>query len=326
MKLNRERILTIRSLRLSGVWDFTLFWAQRKEFIEMVNPSGHLREEFFDTEEERILGSVVCKFLDDNLSPAKFTPYIENGELLIPQNSLLLGKYHKKAVVLGTTLTRKYAQLQQELSNNRKYTVGLIALYKMLGKEFESKFDVPQCLGALGVIDTAKPLIYLKEGIALETSEEIAYPLSTKPIVNISETRITVKAGKQTVELNKGECVIGVFHQDKCYKLLPKDGKNDHTELSFQFDPKAQCTCLHIKDIRKDKTEDITEVIKNVISFYIDKYGYAYVMENGEVRISDIDRANMYPLISFLRFNPHKDIIEITCKNEDDYDILCKTI
>ena len=196
----------------------------------------------------------------------------------------------------------------------------------MLGKEFESKFDVPQCLGALGVIDTAKPLIYLKEGIALETSEEIAYPLSTKPIVNISETRITVKAGKQTVELNKGECVIGVFHQDKCYKLLPKDGKNDHTELSFQFDPKAQCTCLHIKDIRKDKTEDITEVIKNVISFYIDKYGYAYVMENGEVRISDIDRANMYPLISFLRFNPHKDIIEITCKNEDDYNILCKTI
>lgn len=40
MKLNRERILTIRSLRLSGVWDFTLFWAQRNEFIEMVNPQG----------------------------------------------------------------------------------------------------------------------------------------------------------------------------------------------------------------------------------------------------------------------------------------------
>lgn len=326
MILNGERITRINSLRIPGVFDFVSFWEQRNQFIELVTSLGNLNKDFFNTEEEQMLGSVVCNFLDDDLLYAKFTPYIKNGKLLIPRGSHIHGTYHEKSITLGSTLAEKYIQLQQEIPNNRKYSIGLIALYKMLGKEFESRLDVPQCLGVLGRADAIGSWIFLTNGLTLAMSEEIAYPLSTKNIVNLSNGRIQIEAGEQTVELNSGECVIGVFHQDKCYKLLPRKGKNENTELYFRFDPKKQCTCLHIADKRVNEIE----VIENVVSFYIDKYGYAYVMEKGEVGISNKDKFSMYPLISrlssFLRFNQNKEIIEITCKNENDYDILCKTI
>lgn len=326
MILNGERITRINSLRIPGVFDFVSFWEQRNEFIELVTSLGNLNKDFFNTEEEQMLGSVVCNFLDDNLLYAKFTSYIENSKLLIPRGSHIHGTYHEKSITLGATLAEKYIQLQQEIPNNRKFAVGLIALYKMLGKEFESRLDVHQCLGVLGKVDAIGTCIFLANGIRLAMIEEIAYPLSTKPIVNLSNEKVQIEAGEQTIELDTGECVIGVFHQDKCYKLLPSKGKNDNTELYFRFDQRTQCTCLHIADKRVNEIE----VIENVASFFIDRYGYAYVMENGEVRISDRDKFSMYPLSSrlstFLRFNQDKEIIEITCRNEDDYDILCKTI
>lgn len=320
MILNDERITRINSLRIPGVFDFVSFWEQRNEFIELVTSLGNLNKDFFNTEEEQMLGSVVCNFLDDDLLYAKFTSYIENSKLLIPRGSHIHGTYHENSITLGATLAEKYIQLQQEIPNNRKFAVGLIALYKMLGQEFESRLDVHQCLGVLGKVDVIGPCIFLANGIKLAMIEEIAYPLSTKSIVNLSNGKVKIEAGKQTIELDTGECVIGIFHQDKCYKLLPRKGKNDNTELYFRFDQRTQCTCLHIADRRKNGTE----VIENVVSFFIDKYGYAYVMENGEVKISDIDRANMYPLISFLHFNPNKDIIEITSISEDDYKVLCR--
>ena len=60
-----------------------------------------------------------------------------------------------------------------------------------------------------------------------------------------------------------------------------------------------------------DKRTGSEEEVKDVISFYIDEYGYAYVTKEGKVVIPESERFNMYPLKSAYRFHSDDSIIAV---------------
>ncbi|WP_455633100.1 hypothetical protein, partial [Parabacteroides sp.] len=66
---------------------------------------------------------------------------------------------------------------------------------------------------------------------------------------------------------------------------------------------------------------------EDVVSFYINKYGYAYVTKEGKVIIPESERFNMYSLQFILRYFQERHIIAITCADDEglNYDFICST-
>ena len=117
---------------------------------------------------------------------------------------------------------------------------------------------------------------------------------------------VAVVAG-DAVELLPEECVVGVFHEEACHCLLPQTGENERVQLSIRYNWAQGRMSLSILDKRTGSEEEV----KDVISFYIDEYGYAYVTKEGKVVIPESERFNMYPLKSAYRFHSDDSIIAV---------------
>ena len=313
MILNGEEIINIGSLRIPGVFDFASFWRQREEFRALIRQGGTLNNAFYENEEERELLQIVDKWLDNSQIGMNYR--IEGGKLCKRGN--LLQKENVPIADLGETLTRKYERLHARSIDPRfagksyhRMECGLIALYRLLGDDLIQAFDVDACLNIIA------PELGTNAGFCLlcgmDTSfpqlQEIAYPLAPKVIVNTSHQSIRIQIGtNEAVELLPEECVVGVFHEEDCYRLLPRTGENERVQLSIRYNWAQGRVSLSILD----KTTGSEEEVKDVISFYIDEYGYAYVTKEGKVVIPESERFNMYPLKSAYRFHSDDSIIAV---------------
>ena len=313
MILNGEEIINIGSLRIPGVFDFASFWRQREEFRALIRQGGALNNAFYDNEAERELLQIVDKWLDNSQIGMNYL--VEDGKLCKRGN--LLQKENAPIADLGEALTRKYERLHARSTNPRfagrsyhRMECGLIALYRLLGDDLIRKFDVDICLNIVApeLSSNAGFCLLCGQDTSFPQLQEIAYPLAPKVIVNTSNQpiRIRVDAG-DAVELLPEECVVGVFHEEACYRLLPRTGENERLQLSIRYNWAQGRVCLSILD----KTTGSKEEVKDVISFYIDEYGYAYVTKEGKVVIPESERFNMYPLKSAYRFHSDDSIIAV---------------
>ena len=293
MIMNGEEIINIGSLRIPGVFDFASFWRQREAFRALIRQGGALNEAFYENESERELLQIVDKWLDNSQIGMNYR--IEGGKLCKRGN--LLQKENVPIVDLGEVLTRKYERLHARSTDPRfagksyhRMECGLIALYRLLGDDLIQAFDVDACLNIIA------PELGTNAGFCLlcgmDTSfsqlQEIAYPC-------------------EAVELLPEECVVGVFHEEACYRLLPRMGENERVHLNIRYNWAQGRVCLSILDKRTGSEEEV----KDVISFYIDEYGYAYVTKEGKVVIPDSERYNMYPLKSAYRFHSDDSVIAV---------------
>ena len=313
MILNGEEIINIGSLRIPGVLDLACLWRQREEFRALIRQGGTLNNAFYENEEERELLQIVDKWLDNSQIGMNYR--IEGGKLCKRGN--LLQKENVPIADLGETLTRKYERLHARSIDPRfagksyhRMECGLIALYRLLGNDLIQAFDVDACLNIIA------PELGTNAGFCLlcgqDTSfpqlQEITYPLAPKVIVNTSHQSIRIQIGtNEAVELLPEECVVGVFHEEACYRLLPQTGENERVQLNIRYNWAQGRVCLSILDKRTGSEEEV----KDVISFYIDEYGYAYVTKEGKVVIPESERFNMYPLKSAYRFHSDDSIIAV---------------
>lgn len=313
MILNGEEIINIGSLRIPGVFDFASFWRQREAFLALIRQGGVLNGAFYDNEAERELLQVIDKWLDNSQIGMNYL--IEGGKLCKRGN--LLQKQNVPIVDLGETLKRKYERLHARSSDPRfagksyhRMECGLIALYRLLGDDLIQAFDVDACLNIIA------PELGTNAGFCLLCTKdtsfpqlgEITYPLAPKVIVNTANHPIRIRVGTgDAIELLPGECVVGVFHEDACYCLLPRTGDNERVQLNIRYNWAQGRMSLSILDKRTGSEEEV----KDVISFYIDEYGYAYVTKEGKVVIPESERFNMYPLKSAYRFHSDDSIIAV---------------
>ena len=313
MILNGEEIINIGSLRIPGVFDFASFWRQREEFRALIRQGGALNNAFYDNEAERELLQIVDKWLDNSQIGMNYL--VEDGKLRKRGN--LLQRENVPIADLGEALSRKYERLHARTTDPRfagksyhRMECGLIALYRLLGDDLIRKFDVDICLNIIApeLGTNAGFCLLCDKDMSFSQLQEIAYPLAPKVIVNTSHQPIRIRVGTgEAVELLPEECVVGIFHEEDCYRLLPRSGENERVHLNMRYNWAQGRVSLFILDKKTGSEEEV----KDVISFYINEYGYAYVTKEGKVVIPESERYNMYPLKSAYRFHSDDSIIAV---------------
>lgn len=304
MKLNGVIILRITDFR--RFFDFVSFWGQKEKFIQLVKPLGRVDHYFFDTDKEKILGSVVCKWIEGR--PELCVAEITNNALVITVG------LEKVSYPLNNKLKQVYDLLKQ---NNVKplQTVGLLALYKILGADNEDSgitISVSECLRTLniGEVDFQESYIPLVADKEIPFCKKEYFPLVAKTIVNKSGKSIRLIHDGKSVELRPQQCIVGVFHENECYKLLQRIGKNQQDILELSFNDSNKNTDLIITNVLTGQRN-----IENVISFYIDDLGYTYVKSDGECVVDKKAHWNIYSTLRNLHFSDNEFIFSLGVEN-----------
>ncbi|WP_455624479.1 hypothetical protein [Parabacteroides sp.] len=325
MILNGVEILKFQSLRIPDAFTFPAFWEQRDEFLELAwNREKRTVVKTFFRDSERELGNVVCECLDRTIAEVKY--FIKEGTLFRRGRSSL-NEPNKEIIALGDPLRSKYEELQKKCSARSKMTImGLIALYKLLEMAgVDCDLDVDECLRILESKPNDLGGFYVRcdKDLTLTGMKEPVYPLEVKVLVNTSDNPIKITKGEETICLSTSDCVVGIFHEKDCYKLLPRKGENKCVMLSILYSQEDYRIYLQVLDKKTGKARRM----EDVVSFYINKYGYAYVTKEGKVIIPESERFNMYSLQFILRYFQERHIIAITCADDEglNYDFICST-
>lgn len=300
MKIHGVIILRIADLK--KFCDFGTLWRNRMQLIATVNENYVT---FFDTTEERVLFSVVRNWFKGRVSAG----------IRIERNMLLVGM---DSFPLGEELAKICASLDGKLP---QYTrLGLIALLKLLGvgeKHGWKDFDLSECLVVLRPEweDFSGDYIPRTTDCTLPYSDELLFPLSKKIIVNHAAHDIAVRAGTE-IRLKEGECVVGLFHDDVCCRLLPCSGANKSVgQLRIVFDQSMRRTDLRIRNQRGERT------IPDVVSFHIEEEGYAYVTGDGHVEAASL---NDLLYMNLPEWNKHR-VLELFKNVNGHYHIITTT-
>lgn len=263
MKL--QGILILRIADLMRFFDFGSLWRQRLQFITAVNRNYGL---FFDTLEQRLLYTVVRDWFQEN----------SNACVRIEDSVLFIGP---DRIHLGEQLAAIDAILVGKLSSSSR--AGLIALLKLVGLDdprSEIRFDLQECLCILRpeLEDFARDYIPRTSDCSFRHSAKLLFPLKTKTIVNHGAQAIVIEAGSEQ-RVPAGGCVVGLFHEETCCRLLPSSGGNGSVELRIVFDKSHQRTDLLIRDRYGEQT------VEDVVSFYVEQEGYAYIHGDGRIEV-----------------------------------------
>lgn len=294
MILNDVEICNFQSLRVPGAFTFPAFWEQKDEFFEVAwdAENKEVNDLFFGAS-ERELGTALCKCLTMTTPEIKY--FIKEGKLFRKGESLPKNPA-KEIIALEEPLCSKYEELQKRCSvRSKKTIVGLIVLYKLLEMQgMDCDLDVDECLRILesNSNDLSKFYVRCNKDLLLTEVKGSAYPLEAKVLVNISDKPIRITKGEETVCLEALECVVGIFHEQQCYKLLPRKGENERVELSILYSQEDFRIYLQVLDKKTGKTSRK----EDVVSFYIDERGYVYVTRDGKVVIPESERANTFSI------------------------------
>ena len=299
MKLNGKTINTFNSLRNLGNFDFPAFWEKREEFLKLSCRNGKVWESFWD-QPDLLLGQVVCDWLNPDVAPHEFKCFVESGNLC-RWTGESFARQKQTLAGLGNACEKTYAQLHEVL--DQKSAVGLVALYKLLGKTP----NVNLCLSVIkgeGMNELGDVLYCRKDVSFGDASPDADAPLQGKIIVNASDKDIRVM-GQLT--LHPGECVPGVFQGNQCIELLPREGSNNRKQLALSFDLQRGISLLQVTDaVTRQST-----MVENVLSFYLDGHGYAYVTRDGRVVVPEDEKWQVYGLYSYLRKTSNERVIAV---------------
>ena len=320
MKLNGVAIRTFNSLKSWDDFDFQAFWERRRDFLALSScQDGKVRkarDSFWD-QPDLSLGQVVCDWLDSNVAPHEFKYFVENGNLYCWTGEAF-AKQRQKVAEFGDGWNTIYVQLRASLC--QKSAVGLVALYKLLNK-------IPNMNLCLSVV---KGESMVEDDDVLYCSKDVQFGVASsdvslrgKIMVNVSTQDIWVKmSDREQVALQPGECVTGIFQGNQCIELLPREGSNNRKQLALLFDLQRNISLLQVTDA---KTYQSTTV-ENVLSFYLNEYGYAYVTCDGHVVVPEDEKYQVYDLYNYARDILNEHVIAVkssrTQGGDEEYKII----
>lgn len=304
MKLND--VIILRNTDLKRFFDFPAFWSRRFEFLHMAKPGGVIDPYFFDSNEECMAGAVVCSWIEAAGRPDRFVSRIEEGAV-----RLVVGR--EELIQLNEPLREINGRLQG-LNIPKMHITGLISLLKMLGADeplSHMAINASEYLRVLkiGEPDFSEAYIPLASNATILQCTRECFPLVAKPIVNISQTPIRLTHGGRVVTLAPGQCIVGIFHDDRCYKLLPNTAPITDGRVEIMYNSLTQQTDLEIV------TSDNRTRIEGVVSFFCDEFGYIYIRSDGTCRINPRTHLQIFSALQHLSLRNGERIIAIDCNN-----------
>ena len=144
--------------------------------------------------------------------------------------------------------------------------------------------DIQQMLGVKRKFYKYINKIY--EDLQFEPTSE--FPLEKRVFVNYGDKDIIISDGNKEWTLkphvgNQYDCLVGAFHEDKCYMMFENTGicSRSGKSLSLYFDHSDSKIYLSINH-NNNKT-----IIPNVISFSCGEIDFFYITSNGKIEYGD---------------------------------------
>ena len=105
---------------------------------------------------------------------------------------------------------------------------------------------------------------YCYNDIILEQTAEITGPLRRCIFVNSDlNNEIRIKLGEQTTYLEPGSCIIGVFCENRCYRLLPNilSGTNNKITLKLKSNQNPAIKTTYLEIHKPSGIETINDIV-----------------------------------------------------------------
>lgn len=269
--LTINNVIILRNSDLKRFFNIEEFWIQRYEFVDTVK--RRTIDLFFDTNKEKECFTLFCLWISQ-----KATVQAEiKGETLCARvdNS-------DRVYTLG-----RLAQLVNSPSNQlgMKDRIGVTLMYLMLGADEPSSnieisydFILSHSEGKCGV-PSGDFIIKYEDWNIVKT--ELFESIYRKAIVNKSSHAITISSGNQSETLMPMECVIGLFSNEGCYRLLPHHIVSPDGGLQLRLVCGNNCANLEIHK------EEKKEVVMGVSSIFIEKGNHPIYLKNDGTLIYD---------------------------------------
>lgn len=257
MKLQGVNILRITDFR--RFFELAEFWMHREEFTTLAN--SFLASLFCDNEEEQCLFDAVRNWCAGHTVMAE----LKEQELILQD-----GIKDCKHFFLGR-LAPAIATERNQLGP--KDLIGLTALYLLLGADKKGS-DIPLQYSMLATLQTGNVVgefMPLFDNCEFSIINDYIAPAKCCTIANMHpDIPITVTAGNSVVTLNKGECIVGLFCNNSCYKLLPNKQVDPKSSVGMRlvYNPTTHKPCLRISH------SGVVDTIEGVSSIILERGGY----------------------------------------------------
>lgn len=269
--LTINNVIILRNSDLKRFFDIEEFWIQRQEFIDTVK--SRTIDLFFDSDKEKECFTLFCLW-----SSQKGTVQAEfKGETLYARVD-----NRDRVYALGR-LTQPINSASKQLS--MKDRIGMTLMYLMLGAdETNSSIDISYDFllshseGKSGIPSGDYIIKYDDWNIV---KDEFSDTIHRKIIVNKSSHAITISSGNQSETLMPMECVVGLFSNEGCYRLLPHHIVSPDGGLQLRLVCGNNCANLEIHK------EDKRDVIIGVSSIFIEKGNNPIYLKNDGVMVYD---------------------------------------
>jgi hypothetical protein len=284
-----QGVIILRISDFRSFFDWDEFWSKKIDFIELFKNEIHrhivtqekLQEAYYFVSNDKEF-YLMKKFYEWLINPTVALQRIELGQTEL-----------KIATDEGLPIVYKLGRLEEKISTVRKQNrlngksiLGYTLLYMLLGAN-ENDLDIPIEYGYeefdnIGGFVEVKGYNRCSNNVSLEQTKELAYPIRRCVFVNVNQTNqvVIVSSGKQSVKLQSGECVIGVFSDNKCYKLLPSTIEQSNVTLKLKAN--LGDNRVHLEIHSNCKNEVIT--ISDVYSIGVDSNSQpVYLSSDGEI-------------------------------------------
>ena len=321
-----QGVIILRNSDLKRFFEYDEFMNKKNEFVgifktEIRRKVHDWKPYFVDTDEEVALLANLCTWLEH--------PSLELVGVELSNDCLTIKRLNEKACSfplgrLGTHITKA----KEEMTS--KDVTGITLLYLLLGAN---------------AADSDINIVYKKterqkfapcyDNQILNPADTFAMPATYRVFANMHPLDpIQLQCGPESRQLHPGECMVGVFCGEKCYKLLNNIVNDIGNRTTLKLVANGSAPRL---EIRIPQGGDISRIIPNARDlnlqhgstdncFYIDNVisliykqncGLAYTDTSGNVVFPSSDRWYMLNrnIESFLAQYPDDKIIALI--NED---------
>lgn len=292
-KLQGVIILRISDFRRFFDWDE--FWAKKDDFIKFFSEKAN-KKFFADNHKELLLLQRFHMWLRN---PSKELP---NIKLSVDKGELWIGDYTSdttEVYPLGERLQEEIKKVRKLNLMTDKTLTGYTLLYLLLGANVNTDIkinDIAQRNDRIKYLYENKRLLRFNGTLPLGVDKHFEYKL----LVNKHSDAISIDHGYDNYKLSSNECMVGIFCNNECYKLLPNIERVQGVTLQLFFDDNTGRTSLRITGniphdfVFPDNTNRYMDENGNIIYYYIDNvvsftandYGFVAIDKNMKMKIS----------------------------------------
>lgn len=268
-KLQGVIILRISDFRRFFDWDE--FWAKKDDFIKFFSKEAN-KKFFADNHKELLL---LQRFYMWLLNPSKELP---NIKLNVDKGELQIGDYTSdtpQVYPLGKRLQEEIKKVKKLNLMTDKTLTGYTLLYLLLGANVNTDIKINYIAwqnDSIKYLYENKKLLAFKGKLPLDVDKHFEYKL----LVNKHSDAISIGHGYDNYKLSSNECMVGIFCNNECFKLLPNIERVQGVTLQLFFDDIAGRTSLRITGniprdfVFPDNTNRYMDENGNIIYYYID--------------------------------------------------------